>query len=159
MNEVSLKTTPKEFFLHLLSMVTLYASAVSLTVILFQLVNLGVPDPLEQSWFRQGARDAIRLALSFLVVVFPVYFFTTAHLRKTYKKDELRRKVWIRKWLVYFTLFIAAIIIIGSLVVLMNTFLEGAITLRFLLKLLSVLFIAGSIFGFYLWDEKTYGEK
>ncbi len=156
MADNSPRVTPKDFFLHLLSMLTLYASAISFTVIIFQLVNLWIPDVLERYYSEESARGLIRGGLSFLIIVFPVYLFTAWALAKSYKKDKERRKLWIRRWLVYFTLFVAAVIIIGSLVVLVNTFLNGEVTLRFILKLLTVLFVAGSIFGYYLWDEKAY---
>ena len=153
------KTSPKDFFLHLLAMVTLYASAISFTVIAFQLVNLWVPDSLDRYFAEEGARDLIRGALSFLIVVFPVYLLTSWRLSKSYASDAAKHKIWIRKWLVYFTLFVAAIIIIGSLIALVFTFLNGEITVRFLLKLLSLLFVTGSIFGYYLWDEKNYEKR
>jgi len=153
------KVTPKDFFLHLLSMVTLYVSAISFTVIAFQAINIWIPDAVNQYASADGAKDAIRTALAFLIVVFPVYLFTSWTLTKSYKKDASKHKLWIRKWLVYFTLFIAALIIIGSTIALVMTFLNGEITVRFLLKLIVVLFVTGSIFGYYLWDEKNYEKK
>lgn len=153
------KVTPKDFFLHLLAMVTLYASAISFTVIAFQIINIWIPDAVDQYFREDGAREAIRGALAFLIVVFPVYLFTTWNLSKSYQKDIAKHKIWVRKWLVYFTLFVAALIIIGSTIALVYTLLNGEITLRFILKLLSVLFVTGSIFGYYLWDEKNYEKK
>ena len=155
----SLKTTPKDFFLHLLSMVTLYASAISFTVIAFQAINIGFPDAVEYFYAEEGARRMIRTALSFLIVVFPVYLWTSWSLARSYKKDSNKRRIWVRKWLVYFTLFVAALIIIGSIIALMNTFLNGEVTVRFLLKLVTMLFVTGSIFGYYLWDEKNYEKQ
>jgi hypothetical protein len=159
MKEKKSKVTPKDFFLHLLAMVTLYASAISFTVIAFQVINIWVPDTIDRYASLDGARDAIRFAVSFLVVVFPVYLFTAWTLAKSYVSDKSKHKVWVRKWLVYLTLFVAALIIIGSLISLVFTFMNGEISFRFVLKLLSVLFVTGSIFGYYLWDEKRYERK
>jgi len=147
--------------MHLLSMVTLYASAISFTVIGFQYINLWIPDVLDPAGMYAGesARSLIRSGLAFLIIMFPVYFWTAWTLRKSYAKEPARRKLWIRRWLVYFTLFVAALIIIGSFVALMKVFLDGELTLRFALKLLILLFVTGSIFGFYLWDEKRYEGK
>ncbi len=153
------KVTPKDFFLHLLSMVTLYVSAISVTVISFQAINTWIPDIVDQYYSAENAQSAIRTALAFLIVVFPVYLFTSWTLTKSYQKDASKHKQWIRKWLVYFTLFIAALIIIGSTIALVMTFLNGEITVRFILKLLTVLLVTGSIFGYYLWDEKNYEKK
>jgi hypothetical protein len=152
------KTSPKDFFLHLLSMVTLYASAISFTVIAFQTINIWIPDALASYYEPQSARSLIRGALSFLIVVFPVYLLTAWSLSKSYEKDKNKRKIWVRKWLVYFTLFVAAVIILGSLIALVNAFMNGEVTVRFILKFLAVVFVTGSIFGYYLWDEKHYEE-
>jgi hypothetical protein len=61
----------------------------------------------------------------------------------------------VRKWLTYITLYIATGIIIGDLITLLTYVLNGDLTLRFVLKVLAVLLIAGSIFGYYLWDLRT----
>jgi uncharacterized membrane protein len=75
------------------------------------------------------------------------------------KKDADKRASKIRKWLTYLTLFIAAGIIIGDLIALVFNLLAGDLTLRFLLKVLVVGGISGTIFGYYLSelrkDEKT----
>ncbi|HYE59630.1 MAG TPA: DUF5671 domain-containing protein [Candidatus Kapabacteria bacterium] len=150
------KTSPKDFFLHLLAMVALYVSAVSLTTVVFQLINLSVPDALDQHGYytADSARRIIRSSLSFLIVFFPVYLYTSWHLHTTYLKDVVKRSLWIRRWLLYFTLFVAALINIFTLVSLVNHLLDGELTLRFCLKVLTIFFVAGSIFGYYLWDLK-----
>jgi hypothetical protein len=50
------------------------------------------------------------------------------------------------------TLFLAAVTIISDLVALVNRFLEGEITTRFILKALVVLVVVGSVFSYYFWD-------
>jgi hypothetical protein len=58
----------------------------------------------------------------------------------------------LRKWLVYFTLFISAITIIIDLVALIYNFLGGDLTTPFVLKVCAVLAVAAAVFGYYLWD-------
>ncbi|MBI4121951.1 MAG: hypothetical protein HY461_01330 [Parcubacteria group bacterium] len=149
-------TSPKDFFLHLLAMVALYASAISLTMVLYQLINLWIPDPLEQYFYSEGAYNTIRNALSFLIVTFPVYVLTTWQLHKSYAADQSKRNLWVRKWLLYLTLFVAALIIMFTTVALVRSLLEGQLTLRFFLQLLAIIFVAAAIFGYYLWDLKKY---
>ena len=50
------------------------------------------------------------------------------------------------------TLVIAAGALIGDTTTLVYNLLGGELTLRFVLKVLVVAFIAGGIFGYYLWD-------
>ncbi len=149
----SLKTQPKDFFLHLLAIITLYASAIAFTTLIFQYINLWLPDVLEDYYYL-GARGLARGALATLIVVFPIFLYTNRHLNKEYKVNPEKRSLRIRKWLIYFTLFVAAIILIVDLVALVRNFLEGELTLRFGLKVLTVGFVTGSIFGYYLNDVK-----
>lgn len=149
------KTGPKEVFLHLLTIVTLYASAASFLVLLFQYVNLFIPDVLEAGMYAgESAEAGVRWSLATLVVVFPLYIFVTWILGKRSQSDHSFREMRIRKWLVYFTLFAAALILAGDVVALIFRFLEGELTQRFILKVLSVFFVAGSVFGYYLWDMR-----
>ena len=152
------RTSPKDVFLHLLAIITLYTSAISFLVLIFQYVNVLFPDPLEFAMgyhMRLGSYGAIRWSIASLIVVFPVYLITSWFLNKGYSTPS-KRNLWIRKWLIYFTLFAAALIIIGDLVTLINRLLEGELTIRFILKVMAVLFVAGSVFGYYLWDIKRY---
>ncbi len=151
------KTTPKLFFLHLLSMVTLYASAISLIVVVFQIININIPDIISESFYYEpDYQRSLRAGISWLIIMFPVYVGTTLSLSKMYAKDTALRNIAIRKWLVYFTLFVAALIIMGSLIAVVNRFLDGELTMRFFAKLVTVLAVAGSIFGYYFLDMKKH---
>ena len=57
--------------------------------------------------------------------------------------------------MVYLTLFVAAITIIIDLIRLINNFYQGELTVAFLLKVLSVLLVTASVFGYYLWDLRV----
>lgn len=154
----TVKTSPKDFFLHLLSMVALYGSAVSFSAVMFQYINLGIPDPIEQAQYfsSEHARDIIRRSLSFLIILFPAYLATAWQLQRIYGLHQEKRQLWVRRWLTYLTLFIAALIIMFDLVALVNKLLDGELTLRFFLKVIAILFVAGSIFGYYLWDIRKH---
>ena len=151
------KTSPKDVFLHLLAIVALYFSAGSFITLIFQLVNVLIPDLVAEHFYSlQGVYQAIRWSISVLAVVFPVYILTSWFLNKGYLANPSKRNLWIRKWLIYFTLFVSAIIIIGDLVFLMNNLLGGELTIRFLLKVLTVLFVASSVFSYYFWDLRRH---
>lgn len=150
-----IKTSPKDIFLHLLAIVTLYVSAGSVLALLFQYINVYIPDPLEYDYYHlTSAYGTIRLSMSLLVVMFPVYVWTMRFLAKSYAEEPEKQNMRIRKWLLYFTLFAAALIIMGDLVSLINTFLNGELTMRFLLKILSVFLVAGSVLWYYHRDLK-----
>jgi hypothetical protein len=56
----------------------------------------------------------------------------------------------VRRWLTYLTLFIAACVLIGDFVSLVYNVLGGELTVRFVLKVLTVGIIAGTVFWYYL---------
>ncbi len=152
-------TSPKDVFLHLLAIVALYASGIAFLVLIFQYVNVLLPDLLSDGYGYgrfSGSYGAIRWSLSSLIIVFPVYLLTILHLNRSYKKTPSKANLWVRKWLTYFTLFAASLIIIGDLVTLLNNLLGGELTLRFIIKVLAVFFVAGSVFYYYLWELRKY---
>jgi hypothetical protein len=150
-------TSPKDFFMHLLAMVALYTSAISFTTVVWQLINVTIPDPVADPYYSiMQARDLMRNALAFLVVLFPVYLWVTWLLHKSYHEDSSKVNLRVRKWLSYFTLFAAALIVIFTLVGVMMNFLNGELTLRIGLKLSSLIFVAAAVFSYYLWDIKKY---
>ena len=145
------KTSPKDIFLHLLAIITLYVSAGSLVTLLFQYINI-----FFHGYTLQSAYSTIRWTISTLVIVFPVYVLTSWFLNKGYTANPSKRNLRIRKWLIYFTLFVATVIIIGDLVTLIYNLLGGELTVRFLLKTLAVFLVSGSVFTYYFWDVRKY---
>lgn len=150
------KVSPKHVFLHLFVMVMLYFSTVNLLILMFQLTNFWIPDSLSQISYSPMMYQAglVRFAVASLLIVFPVFLLTSRYLNKNYAKNNAVREMKSRKWLIYFTLFVAALVMIGDLVRIILIFLEGEITWRFIIKALSVLLVAGLIFYYYLNDLK-----
>ena len=145
------KTTPKDFFLHLLAVVTLYACASAFVTVLFQLVNLSIPDPLSNYDYEfVAAKSLLRNALSFVIVMFPSYLVVAYFLNKDASKNPEKRHLRIARWLMFFTIFGTAVILLGTLVSLVNYLLNGELTWRFGLKVLSIFVVAGGIHGYQL---------
>ncbi len=141
----------REAFLYLVLFLTLYISAYSFGSLLFQFISRAYPDIIAPYAY-DGTVDAIRWSTSALVIAFPVFLYVSWLLQKAIARDPGKRGSKIRKWLTYITLFIAAGIIIGDLITLVFNLLGGELTMRFILKVLTVGGIAGLIFGYYLWD-------
>ncbi len=143
-------SVPKNTFLYLLMISMLYASVISLMVILTQYINVLFPDVLNTH--PMGYYDTIRVASSILIVVFPTLLLSGWLIQKEMKKFPEVKESRIRKWLLYLTLFIAAITIVIYLIMLFFNFYSGELTLPFLLKLLVVLIISSAVFIYYLMD-------
>jgi len=144
-------TYPRDFFLYLLATVTLYVSVISGLMLLFQFINLTFPDPLDYVF---GVRESIRWGAAMLTILFPVFAFTTRFLHADLAKHPEKGNYRIRKWLLYLTVFVAALVVIGDLITLLYNFLNGDLTVRFLLKILAVGLVAGLVFAYELWDAR-----
>jgi hypothetical protein len=154
------KTLPRDVFLYLLQIITLAAISVAFGVLIYQYINIKFPDVLTEGYYlsRSSIYSAIRTSMATLIVVFPVFAWVSWFLKKDINKNPEKKDLKIRRWLLYLTLFIAALIIIGDLIALLMNFLNGELTLRFMLKVVTVLFIAGSIFVHYFSElrEKSF---
>jgi hypothetical protein len=145
-----IKNTPRDVFLHLLNIFTFYAGVISFITLFIQYIETLFPDPL--NFYYTGMADAIRRSTSILVIAIPVFLFTSWLLSKVMGSIQEKRDFKLRKWLIYFTLFISAITIIVDLITFVNNFLGGELTIRFFLKVLVVLFVASAVFGYYIWE-------
>ncbi len=152
MEQVQSKTSIRDFFLYLFATGALYFSAISIISLLWQYINHFFPDAL--TYYPDGLSSSMRWAVASLIVIFPVYVFVMRFLSKDLDAFPEKKDLSIRKAMIYLTLFIAAITIVVDLVMLVNNFLGGEFTVRFLLKALSVLFVTGAVFGYYLFNLK-----
>ncbi len=145
----------REAFMYLVMFLTLYISSISLGTILFQYVGRWLPDAVEATYIYDTTTDIIRSMTAAIIITFPVFFAMSRMLRQAIARDPEKRGSKVRKWLTYLTLLVAAGTIIGDLITLVTYFLSGEISARFMLKVLIILGIAGTIFGYYLWDLRS----
>jgi len=142
----------REAFIYLVLFTTLYLTTFNLGRLIFQFINIGLPDPAAYYDFVNSAHHAIRFSVASLIIAFPIFLYLSLLIGRSIKRDPSKRASKVRKWLTYMTLFVAAAIIIGDLTWLVYSFLGGALNLSFALKVVTVGVIAGGIFGYYLWD-------
>ena len=76
MDEDVAKISPWDVFINLLAVIALYVSVIGALTLLFQFINLALPDPLER---RFDIHDYIRSGVSMLVVAFPAYWWAWQH--------------------------------------------------------------------------------
>ena len=141
--------SPKDFFLYISATLFLFLSAISFLQFLFAVINISFPEINE---YVQGNYGMLRFSLSLLIVSFPLFIYFTRKVNKYLNKEESERDNLIRKWLIYLTLFITTVTSVVTLVVLLNFFLDGDLSARFGLKVLSVLVVVGIVFWFYKKD-------
>ncbi|MCI0619789.1 DUF5671 domain-containing protein [Candidatus Wolfebacteria bacterium] len=150
------KTTPKDFFLYLGMVVTLYVSAVSLITLWFEYINRLLPSVVDT--YVDPYSGAIRWSMAMLIIIFPLFIVLTRMVNQSVRREPAKKELWIRRWLIYLTLFIAGATVAVDLVALVNTFLGGEITGRFAAKVFVVFVVALSVFGYYLLSIRGYWD-
>ena len=140
-------------FFYMLSLVALIFMAMSAGMIIFQIINKNIIDALEQ--FRGSySPDQLKFAISALIISAPIFYITTRQIYKNLFSGALGKDSAVRKWLTYFVLFVSSVVMIGWLIATVNSFLDGELTAKFILKAITAIAIAASIFTFYLYDIK-----
>ncbi|MFA6253305.1 MAG: DUF5671 domain-containing protein [Patescibacteria group bacterium] len=148
-------------FLYLLALVALGFVSVNVGQIIFQLINKYIVDILSQN-NAAFSSDILKFAIASLVIATPTYYFCNKFIYGSLYKGELDKESGVRKWLTYLIIFIAFLVMIGSLIAILVNFLNGALTTQIILKSLTTLVISGIVFSFYFYDirrEKTAGYK
>lgn len=142
------QTSAREAFLYLVMFATLYVVAFHVGALLFAAIERWLPDPA--TWDRwQSGLAGVRGSTAAVLIAFPVFLFVARHIGGILKREPEKRASGVRRWLTYLTLFLAATVLIGNLVVVVSGLLSGELTTRFLLKSLVVFLIAGFVFGHY----------
>lgn len=145
----------KNFILQLASLATLLASIPAFIVLLFSIINLVFPDAADSLYQAEGARESIRFSIATLVVFFPAYLYITRQVN-TARRNEGSLYHTLTKWVIYIALLVAGLIMLGDLVAVVYQFLNGEITVRFVLKALSMFAVIGAAFWYYVLDARGY---
>jgi len=142
----------REAFLYLVMFASLYFAAWHLGSLLFDLINIAWSDPADADYAWRSFDSSLRWSCAALMIAFPVFAFVSWFVSRDVARDPIKRLSPVRRWLTYLTLFVAAAVLIGDLTTLVFSLLGGELTTRFVLKVLVVGALAGSVFGYYLQD-------
>jgi len=145
------KQNAKFAFFYVLSLVTLIFTSLATGMIIFQIINKKVVDllTLAPGGFEQGT---LKFAISAIIIAAPIYFVMMWLINKNVLAGKLDKESGIRKWLTYFILLISAVVMIGWLIGTLNSFLNGELSLKFILKSLTSILISAAVFSYYLYD-------
>ena len=148
------KITPKDFFLWAGAMVALYGSVISLIALLFEYIDHIFPDALD--YYVDPYSGSIRFAMATLIVLVPVAIILMRFIRSDIALNSLKSDLWVRRWALVLTVFVAGSAVVGDLITLINYFLGGELTARFFLKVVILLIVAGAVFFHFLADLRGY---
>ncbi len=148
-NQVKSKVSAGDFFLNLGATVALYTTVFSLLRLLFTAIDTKFPKVV----YGYVSTTSISWPVAVLVIFFPIYILLMWIIGNNYAAEPEKRNSGVHKWLTYLTLFITGLVLAGDLIAILYYFIDGQeITTAFILKVLSLLVVAGSVFGYYLSD-------
>jgi len=148
----------REAFMYVVLFSTLYISAFNLGTLLFDFIDRLFPDPAARN-YETYLRESIRWSVSSLIVAFPIFLSVARGVNRSIRTDSRKRRSKIRYQLTYVTLFIAGSCLLGDVICLVYNFLGGALTVRFVLKVLTVAAITAPVFIYYLVDLRRDEEN
>lgn len=140
-------------FFYMLSLVALVFTAIGFGNIVFEIINKYITDPLNQ-YSDAYSDNGMKFGISALLIAAPIYYFATRQILKNLFQGNLENDSGIRKWLTYFILLVTSIVVIAWLIATLNSFLDGELTTKFILKALTAIGISAIIFAYYFYDIK-----
>ena len=151
------RITPRDFFLWASAMVALYWSVVSFIFLIFNYINFAFPNPL--SPLPNPYEGGMPYEMASILVLIPVYIALGLYIRRTIARDPSRKEIWIRRWAIIFTLFVAGATVAVDVITLLTSFFAGdEITAAFALKVLTVLVVAIIGFAYFFYDLRGYWD-
>jgi len=147
--------TAKDFFLWAGAMIALYWSAVAFMFLLFNYIDYMLPNSLQ--WRVDPYQGGMPFEMASLIVLVPLFVTLMYFIRRDIRADVSRSDLWVRRWGIILTLFIAGITIAGDAITLLSALFSGEdLTGAFLLKVFVVLVIAGMGFTYFMLDLRDY---
>lgn len=144
-------SSAKFAFFYVLSLVALIFTTVSVGIIIFQIIDKNIVDVLGL-WEGRYNSDALKFAISTIIIAAPIYYLTIKQIYKNLKSGAIDRDAGVRRWLTYFILLVSIITMLGWLVAVIDNYLDGELTTKFILKALTAIGIAVVISSFYFYD-------
>lgn len=146
----------KQAFYYLTSFFALALVATGLGILFYELIEYYFPQETGYGGFSQSS---VKFGISTLVIAAPIYYFFMRYINTSLSKKDLDDDSGIRRWLTYIVMFVAVTVTLGDLIAVLNEYLDGSITIRFLLKALTIFAIAGGVFLYYFLDMSNASDS
>ena len=150
--------TARNFALQLGSLIALYISLAAAIAVIFAVITIAFPDAAEGYWAYDSAQSGIRFGIASLIVFFPAYLVLTRLSNKARRSDK-GSYTKVTKWLVYLSLVVGGGILLGDLVAVIMTYLNGELTTRFVFKALALFVVINAASSYYVKDVRGYWDK
>lgn len=136
----------RDFFVYALTFGLLVFGAVNFVILVHELIDVAFQD---NTYYH-----SIRWAFAAVIVSCPLFFWLSYRDWNASQRDKGLQRSVFRKWMIYLALLGSAAALLGALMAVIYNFLSGDMTLQFLLKILSIGIVAGTIFWYYSLEAK-----
>lgn len=141
------------FFLSLGVVISLITTIVSGLSLFFKVIDKALPDVLNNNYYNDFYNYG---DLAVLIIFFPILLILNHFWQKIIQKVLSSSESIFLKWTSYLILFLASLTIIIDLIVLLNYFLGGEITIAFIYKVLATIIVAGLSLLYYKINLEMY---
>lgn len=146
-------TTMWDAFEHILMFISLYVMATSMVLALHFFIDKWFPGVTDQRYSYSSNEwrvGVLRGYLAALIVSYPLFAFFFLNTMKRTISNPFLKNMKTRKVLIYLTLVVTFIIMLVYVIQLVYRLLSGDVTLNFLLQLLVLFAVTGTIFAYYV---------
>lgn len=123
----------------------------------FYTIDVWLVDLTEPGRWRTYRLWEIRWSTAALITFTPVFLYLNLRSVAATRADPALRRSTVRRWLGFLTLFVASVAFLSDVVTLIYVWLNGDLSLRFVLKVLVVAVVSGGVFIFF--RDETKGPK
>jgi hypothetical protein len=138
----------RDAFLYVLNFITLGFWVVPLGELFTTLIDHWFPDPAAPSY--GSLLNDVAWPLAAIIVAFPCFVLVGRFIAAEIARRPEAADSAIRAWLTYLALVVAAICVLSDAIWVLDAFLTGALTIRFVLDSVVVIGLGGGVFAYYL---------
>lgn len=146
-------SSARDACLHVVAMVALFNVAFATGSILHILVERWLPLPIDGDWHGHDYwKSGLRWGVAQIVVGLPVLWLAHRTIGRDTARNPVSRLTPVYRFLAYLAVLTMALVMLGDLVYVVFSLLQGDATPRFLLKAVVVLTVAGVVSLWYAGD-------
>ena len=152
------RITPGYFFLSAGVLVSLITMVTAFLNVIFETLNHVFPDALNATYaYGYGVAQyaGMQSALAVLMIAGPLCLVLLFFWGRAAQVPLSTWNTVIRKWMIYLVLFLVSVMLLVDLILLVNYFVSGDVTVRFIYKVLLVLITGGIVGWYFILQQKS----
>ena len=153
---ISVQNTARSFAIQFSALFSMYVVVIASISLVISVINLWIFDPVDGPWQYERAVSSIRYSIALLVVFVPIHIVVGYIQHRLRRTEDNTLYVTLTRWLVYLSFVVAGGVAAFQLVSVVLAFLEGELTIRVILKALTILVFVAAAVGYYYMDLQQY---